>query len=48
MIEVFIDQPYFYWIIPEGAGVARVGVLSKNPYHDLIDFIQKKKFNKNV
>lgn len=41
MVEVFIERPYFYWIIPESDNAVRVGVLSNNPYHDLIGFMKK-------
>lgn len=42
-IEAFFRKPYFYWVIPEGEGVIRVGVLSKNPYQDLLGFLDQKK-----
>jgi len=42
IVEIFIDKPYFYWIIPEGESIIRVGVLSQNPYHDLVRFIQER------
>jgi digeranylgeranylglycerophospholipid reductase len=48
MIEVFIDKPYFYWIIPEGNGIARVGVLSDNPYHDLLSFIKSNNLDGKI
>ncbi len=48
MIEVFLDKPYFYWIIPEGKGIVRVGVLSQKPYHDLLSFIKKRKLNGKI
>ncbi|MDD4182308.1 MAG: NAD(P)/FAD-dependent oxidoreductase [Candidatus Omnitrophica bacterium] len=41
MVEVYIKKPYFYWIIPESNEIVRVGVLSKNPYQDLINFIEE-------
>lgn len=41
MFEVYIKKPYFYWIIPESNEIIRVGVLSNNPYHDLINFIEE-------
>jgi digeranylgeranylglycerophospholipid reductase len=48
MVEVFIDKPYFYWIIPEGKKIIRVGVLSKKPYYDLLSFIKKRKLNGKI
>jgi len=41
MVEVYVKRPYFYWIIPESAEIIRVGVLSKNPYQDLLDFVKE-------
>lgn len=43
LVEVYIRRPYFYWIIPEGNGTVRVGVISQNPYQDLLEFIKEKK-----
>ncbi|MDD3296135.1 MAG: NAD(P)/FAD-dependent oxidoreductase [Candidatus Omnitrophica bacterium] len=40
LVEVYVKKPYFYWIVPEGDNVARVGVISKNPYYDLSEFIK--------
>ncbi len=48
MVEVYIKKPYFYWVIPEGKGVVRVGVISQNPYRDLSAFIKEKKMGKEI
>jgi len=48
MVEVYLKKPYFYWIIPERDNVVRIGVLSKNPYHDLLSFIQERKLSGEV
>ncbi|MBN3040049.1 MAG: NAD(P)/FAD-dependent oxidoreductase [Candidatus Omnitrophica bacterium] len=42
MVEIFIEKPFFYWIIPEGPSIVRVGILSRNPYHDLMGFIHER------
>lgn len=41
MVEVYIKKPYFYWVIPESNEIIRVGVLSNNPYQDLINFLEE-------
>jgi len=46
MVEVYIKKPYFYWIIPESDNVVRVGVISENPYYDLLNFIEERKLKK--
>jgi geranylgeranyl reductase family protein len=48
MVEVYVKKPYFYWIIPEEKEIVRMGVLSQNPYHDLLAFIKEKKFNGEI
>lgn len=48
MVEVFIKKPYFYWIIPETEKSIRIGVMSDNPYYDLLDFIKEKKLKGKV
>lgn len=48
MVKVFVKKPYFYWIIPESKTVARIGVLSQNPYHDLLNFIREKKLKGKI
>ncbi|MCF7908158.1 MAG: NAD(P)/FAD-dependent oxidoreductase [Candidatus Omnitrophica bacterium] len=48
LVEVYIERPYFYWVIPESERVARVGVISKNPYQDLLTFIKRQKMNGEV
>ena len=40
-VEVFVEQPFFYWIVPESEKVARVGVISESPYYDLLEFVDK-------
>lgn len=41
-VEVYLKKHFFAWIIPEHPGVARVGIISDNPYHDLLDFMKEK------
>lgn len=48
MVEVHVKKPYFYWIIPESKEIVRIGVLSQNPYHDLLDFIKERKLDGEV
>ncbi|MBU2266168.1 MAG: NAD(P)/FAD-dependent oxidoreductase [Candidatus Omnitrophica bacterium] len=48
LVEVYIKRPYFYWIIPESEQVIRVGVISQNPYQDLLSFVKKQKINGEI
>lgn len=48
MVEVYVKRPYFYWIIPESAKIVRIGVLSENPYQDLLAFIKETKLNGQI
>lgn len=42
MVEVYVRRPFFFWIIPEGDKIIRVGVVSSNPYRDLLDFLRER------
>ncbi|MFH1876739.1 MAG: NAD(P)/FAD-dependent oxidoreductase [Candidatus Omnitrophota bacterium] len=48
MVEVYIKRPYFYWIIPESAEEVRVGVISQNPYQDLLEFVKERRMGNNI
>jgi geranylgeranyl reductase family protein len=48
MVEVYIKRPYFYWIIPESAHQVRVGVISQNPYQDLLEFVKERKMGNEI
>ncbi len=48
IVRIFIKKPYFYWIIPEQEGIVRIGVLSKTPYQDLLNFLKEKKINGKI
>jgi len=47
-VEVYIQKPYFFWVVPEGEDIVRVGVISDNPYHDMQEFINKFKIKGEV
>ena len=40
-VSVYLKSPSFAWVIPEGDETVRAGIISQNPYHDLIDFLQE-------
>lgn len=42
MVEVHARRPFFSWIIPEGDKIVRVGVISFNPYRDLLAFLRER------
>lgn len=48
MVEVYIKRPYFYWLIPESKEITRIGVLSKNPYQDLLEFMREQNLKGEV
>ncbi|UCC94679.1 MAG: NAD(P)/FAD-dependent oxidoreductase [Candidatus Omnitrophota bacterium] len=48
MVEVYIEKPHFYWIIPEANNRIRIGVLSQTPYHDLLNFIKERKLEGTI
>ncbi len=40
IVNVYIRNPFFAWAIPEDENVMRVGIISDNPYHDLLDLLK--------
>lgn len=42
IVNVYIKSPFFAWAIPEDEDVMRVGIISDNPYHDLLDLLKKE------
>lgn len=39
-VQVYLKKPFFAWIIPESSDIIRAGIISANPYHDLLDFLK--------
>jgi flavin-dependent dehydrogenase len=48
MVEIYIKRPYFYWLIPESKNIIRIGVLSKNPYQDLLSFVKEQQLTGEI
>jgi len=42
IVNVYVKSPFFAWAIPENESVMRVGIISDNPYHDLLDLMKKE------
>ncbi len=42
IVNVYIKSPFFAWAIPEDENIMRVGIISDNPYHDLLDLLKKE------
>jgi len=47
-VEVHLRKPYFSWLIPEGKGIVKAGIISDNPYHDLVEFLDKRKIKGKI
>lgn len=41
LVEVYLQRHDFFWVVPEGKKVIRVGVISENPHKDLQEFLIK-------
>lgn len=41
IVQVYLKKPFFAWVIPESEEIVRVGIISNNPYHDLIEFLRE-------
>lgn len=48
MVEVYLKAPSFYWIVPEGENVVRVGTISEAPYKELENFIKEIKIKGDI
>jgi len=42
LVQVYLKNPSFAWVIPEKDDSFRVGIISNNPYHDLNCFLQER------
>jgi geranylgeranyl reductase family protein len=41
LVGTFLRKPSFFWVVPEGEGIARVGTISDNPFRDLDCFMKE-------
>ncbi len=48
IVNVYIKNPFFAWSIPEDEDVMRVGIISDNPYHDLLALLKKESIEGEV
>jgi len=48
LVQVFLRHPFFAWIIPENEKTIKVGIISYNPYHDLMDFLKERSINGEI
>lgn len=48
IVNVYVKIPFFAWAIPEDENVMRVGIISDNPYHDLLDLLKKENIRGDV
>lgn len=47
-VNVYIKNPFFAWSIPEDENTIRIGIISDNPYHDLVNLIKEKNIKGEV
>jgi len=48
LVKVYIKKPFFSWIVSEGNGLVRAGIISDNPYNDLKNFLEEVKLNGQI
>jgi len=48
LVEVHLKKPYFSWLIPEGKGIVKAGIISDNPYHDLVTFLEEREIKGEI
>jgi len=42
LVQIYLKKPFFAWIIPEDEETVRAGIISYNPYHELLDFLKER------
>jgi flavin-dependent dehydrogenase len=47
-VQVHIRNPFFAWVIPENKDTVRTGIISDNPYHDLLEFLSERNINGRI
>jgi len=47
-VKIFFTPPYFGWLIPESKEIVKAGIISENPYQDLIRFLDERKIRGEV
>ena len=48
MVEVYVKQPSFFWVVPETENIVRIGTISENPYKDLQKFLKEHKMRGEI
>lgn len=48
LVEVFLKDSFFFWIVPESSDIVRIGTISDNPYQNLQDFIKEHKIKGEI
>ena len=48
LVEVYLKDSFFFWVVPESESIVRVGTISDNPYQNLQDFIGENKIKGEV
>lgn len=47
-VQLHFKNPFFAWVVPESEGIVRVGILSNNPYHDLLEFLKERSIETEI
>jgi len=47
-VQVYLRDEFFAWLIPESEEVVRGGIISDNPYHDLIEFLEDENIDVEI
>lgn len=48
LVEVYLKEPSFIWVVPESEEVVRIGTISENPYNDLQKFLKEERIKGKV
>jgi len=48
LVSVYIKKNTFFWVVPEGANVVKVGTISDRPFQDMQEFLKEVKIKGDV
>jgi len=48
LVQVYLRPPFFAWVIPEDENTVRAGIISRDPYRDLIAFLKEKSISGDI
>ncbi len=48
LVEVYLKESSFFWLVPERDDIVRIGTICENPYNELQNFLQESKIKGEI